>query len=1206
MKKFTTTFFLLMAMVLLLPTELKAADVTLTFLVPQTNKGARLHAWLDDPDGDAKDVAFWEWNNNPTVGTNDGNSNFSETVSYNGTDYYSITKTVGNNNNLNKIAAILRISRDEKTLTPVNVSDFSKVKYVIVTESAITVVNNEGGSADASYYLIGDFNNWNTSNTDYNFTVDAANKKATATIPASAFSSNGADTEVYFAVNAIKNGSKRWYLKPGEKIDVVLGSPYAISSYNNEKNFSLCLKNPSTSATEIYTITLDFSSSNDINDSKLTITKSGSGGGETGTGYYLYYSTGGDWSSASTYCEGSDNELKLADGKYNVTFTIPASTSKFYFCVFNGDKLEWSNAIRPDGTGDVTTTTGTIKNTSGQVWKQTTSSDAVTYKLVLDGFTNGSAWNLTKVTAPTTTYTLTYGSTHVSGTATDNGVTFKIPYDAYNNGLSFTISDSEGKTYNPSSNVTLANGEPSNCADNGAGSWLCNEQANTNGYTVTLKDGTVKAVWSTTEIIPGSGDNYYLVGNFFTEDRDNINYDRKIFRFEPDGLGNYTLDIPATLTVDCQVVRVINGTITEVYGPNGTVNVNTSNPTDNNLITNTLGTTTKNSSNLWKFNDRGLNSDGLYTITLSESATKWSITHNGKKRMAYYLSTMEGATAQPSYTEEKFSLNLENGKKPYDNRYFGYIYLDKGAGCYVISNLKQQQDSGNTELSKTAPKLYLQGNENGVIGGGDGGAKVFPNGTSSITSKPFTIGNEEKALSVMLEYNPTQGDNNGKYTYDFGDGTSLSGRVQRANSTDETGSSLPEITSMQILGPGVNGSWNVNEAIPMTYNPTERCWQATVYTNNEESVDNLFRFIVNNSLMYNFGDDETKARVPYLTATDGVSALPSDPNKVIYHKESSETGRTGDDIIFNRPAGEWTVRFYITQKLVGEGGKYEYDFRYTIDGREYNDEVTIPSTKVGEKYVLLRTYSNSIDCKPVDDNVHIFVAHKFAKDGTDTKYGAITGKVHLYEINYIPANTGVVLYAGEGQEALTVKLVQASDINSTNYTESLTNKDYLWKWKENHASESFNNDLVAVLTSTKVGPSVIENDEIVARNFGLGKFSSTKDYNKYTDTDRIGFFRLMEGTMGGHKAYLQYDKGQYGIDGNSQILDKETDVNTVTFSKVVLIFEGFDDNETTGINEIISATDKAKDVYYYNLQGIRVTNPSKGIYINNGKKVIIK
>lgn len=565
------------------------------------------------------------------------------------------------------------------------------------------------------YYLIGDFNKWNTAETSYKFTVNG--NTATAQISAAAFSSNGTDNDgVHFAVNAIGNSSNRWYLKPSKEIEITEGSQYNISSDYNNTNNSFCFKNPATSSTEIYTITLDFSSSNDINKSILTVTKSGSGGGETGSGYYLYYSTGDNWSSASTYCVNSDNELKSVDGKYNVTFTIPsASTSKFYFCVFNGDEAEWSNAIRPNsgsGTGnDNKDTSGKINNGSEKVWLyETASTEDVTLTLSLAGVANGADWTLTKgEITPTVTYTLKYGDDkEVTGTATDNGVTFKIPYNAYNNGLSFTILDSKGKTYNPSSDVALANGEPLSCADNGAGSWLCNEQANTYGYTVTLKDGRVKAVWSTTEIIPGSGDNYYLVGNFFTEDGNNINYNRKIFRFEPDGSGNYTLDIPATLTVDCQVVRVINGTITEVYGPDGTVNVNTNNPTDNNFITNTLGTTTENSSNLWKFNDRGLNSDGLYTITLSESATKWRITHNGKKRMAYYLSTMKGATAQPSYTEEKFSFGLENGTKPYDNRYFGYIYLDKGAKCYVISNLVTQTDDSKTKLSKTTSKLYYQ------------------------------------------------------------------------------------------------------------------------------------------------------------------------------------------------------------------------------------------------------------------------------------------------------------------------------------------------------------------------------------------------------------------------------------------------------------------------------------------------------------------
>ena len=99
-----------------------------------------------------------------------------------------------------------------------------------------------------------------------------------------------------------------------------------------------------------YTFTLDMTSS----EKKIKVV-TGSGGGETGSGYYLYYSTGDGWSSASTYCVNSDNELKLVAGNYNVTFTIPsANTGKFYFCVFKGNSIasDWSNAIRPEsGTG---------------------------------------------------------------------------------------------------------------------------------------------------------------------------------------------------------------------------------------------------------------------------------------------------------------------------------------------------------------------------------------------------------------------------------------------------------------------------------------------------------------------------------------------------------------------------------------------------------------------------------------------------------------------------------------------------------------------------------------------------------------------------------------------------------------------------------------------------------------------------------------
>ena len=49
----------------------------------------------------------------------------------------------------------------------------------------------------------------------------------------------------------------------------------------------------------------------------------------------------------------------------------------------------------------------------------------------------------------------------------------------------------------------------------------------------------------------------------------------------------------------------------------------------------------------------------------------------------------------------------------------------------------------------------------------------------------------------------------------------------------------------------------------------------------------------------------------------------------------------------------------------------------------------------------------------------------------------------------------------------------------------------------------------------------------------------------------------------------------------------------------------FLDGEATTINEIRSKMDD-RPVVYYDLQGRRVAHPTKGIYIVNGKKVVIK
>lgn len=68
-------------------------------------------------------------------------------------------------------------------------------------------------------------------------------------------------------------------------------------------------------------------------------------------------------------------------------------------------------------------------------------------------------------------------------------------------------------------------------------------------------------------------------------------------------------------------------------------------------------------------------------------------------------------------------------------------------------------------------------------------------------------------------------------------------------------------------------------------------------------------------------------------------------------------------------------------------------------------------------------------------------------------------------------------------------------------------------------------------------------------------------------------------------------------------------VSSTTQSSVSMVIvddnEFVDNNETTGIDNAI-ASKKKDDNIYYNLQGMRVSNPAAGIYILNGKKIIIK
>ena len=727
-------------------------------------------------------------------------------------------------------------------------------------------------------------------------------------------------------------------------------------------------------------------------------------------------------------------------------------------------------------------------------------------------------------------------------------------------------------------------------------------------YSLSVKeDGKMTVVAKEKGVANG---NYYLVGNFFKGETE-INYDKKYFRFTDNGDGTLYFDIPATLSVNAQVLAS-DGTC---YGPaNGESGYGISNThpsadevfVEGNLVA---------GKNYWKFADRLLKGDGIYKVTIKVDETgvptSWKIDFDKTQRMAYFLEDPEETTdavAHPCYAKKD-----DDGYC--DNKFFGNIYLEANQHCYVIGNIRVDwENNGVVNLLKTNPKLYLQGNGGRDVTTNSGGTSdgwkytnVFPK------QKGFYF---PKDQSLYLEYNPSAGHQTENGVTIAVDG--IAGEVKPASGNFKT-----PITSIWIVGDGVVGSWDLGEAKKMFYNKTLDCWECTITTTKSESADNKFRFIANKDWKYNWGEESTKpedqARTPHYLVDDehlGHVASITDPNNLSLTtdgSEGSEANRNGSgtfgDIIFNRPAGEWTIRFY--SRAVSNGNDYIKAYGYTITGREHTG---IPLTYRAGKFI--RTYSNNVAMDIIDPNVKVYEAYKYTMpklDQVDNIYSQ--GTLELRQLNYIPANMGVVLI-GTVPDTEAGKYTDGAKLNFSisKRTEKSAEKDEdyvkVWTKAADYENQPWNNFLEpTVEANNHLGNAKVDDKGIAYRYFGLGNYHRTKYYSETnTGADYIGFFRFTEnGVSGANKAYLSLParkdvKGaDFGcITYNGQLIG----TGDTALAKMMLVF----DDETSGVTEIknVEVKNQNNDNAYYTLQGIKVLKPTKGIFIHNGKKIVIK
>lgn len=217
----------------------------------------------------------------------------------------------------------------------------------------------------------------------------------------------------------------------------------------------------------------------------------------------------------------------------------------------------------------------------------------------------------------------------------------------------------------------------------------------------------------------------------------------------------------------------------------------------------------------------------------------------------------------------------------------------------------------------------------------------------------------------------------------------------------------------------------------------------------------------------------------------------------------------------------------------------------TAGGKE---EISVSSAKQ-----MTYCSANSLDFTDVE-NVKAYTA---------TGYDYQTGTIWLTRVKKVPAKTGILIMADEGDYSIPTASV----------------------------ASVYENMFEGTLTETTIQTTETI-DDISYINYYLSDGDYGVGFYKVTATDGV--------SISANHCYLPIPKqssaGTRGIDDDSSHFG-------IQKSDEVLALRLFNNN-TTGIKEVKSG--EVKSVEWFTLQGQRVNNPGKGLYIRNGKKILVK
>ena len=743
---------------------------------------------------------------------------------------------------------------------------------------------------------------------------------------------------------------------------------------------------------------------------------------------------------------------------------------------------------------------------------------------------------------------------------------------------------------------------------------------------------------------------YYLAGNFFNFSGDKVTYDDAVFKFQQqkdDAEGNavYKVEIPASLTAHAQVMSVdAFGKPQKVYGPGHFCSITSNYPgTDKTTGSENLtGSTTfdEGNNNYWDIQTRNQSatqySDGMYevyiTVDKTGDPTKWEFKHIGNRRVAFFISDAKDATAMPVYDRYK------KDNDQFSNKFFASVNLSAEHSYYVISNYvmdKQYVDKTNTsqyieKLSSQYGAHYPDGQvvscptTNKLFLLGNGGYPVETQGRHnefSPNEEPMKPAQTQQG-SLVIEYNCSNGDDTeAKKAEHLGIRGQVIIRGERTR-----------LTSVSLVGdaiPGTvkaDGTWDyASTAADMTYDETEKCYKVTLVTTVANDGKGKFRFVGNHTKDINWHEDSDtdasmKAKVDYNGNGEGHAATPYDPNKVNYTEKGSEVNPGEEwNIIWNRPAGRWTVRLYFY--TYSDGNDPKTDYYYTIsENRELelrDFEDVVYKSKDNKRNILLRgDYKyfriwSAVKAWKISKDVDIFVVNEMKKDGK----GVVTFSLKKISAdptgkdNVIPANTGVILATKKTAAEIEGGAVVHERASLTSYNTMVIPME---EYSPNEASADYEGkNLLKPLITAQVVPTVEDTEKGKTYNYLFGFYNAKKGLGVttgYEDNDFLLGFWMSNGTGAfyNNSAYLPIaeadaKKMKLGVSYN------DFDPNTGEKNVPAVFFDFANADGTTGIDEVVNTTVKNNDGKYYTLSGQQVEKPTAGgIYIHNGKKFVVR